>query len=129
MNHIAPCPRMEMLIKGMLTPEQFRTSPFKNYLTRCVGHEGRVEIDKTPVELKVDDWIILCTDGLSGVVDEEEICEIVEESDTPEQTCQLLLEKTLDEGAPDNVTIVTIHYSVVVAADKPTKRSRKTKSE
>lgn len=120
---------MEMLIKGMLTPDQFRTSPFKNYLTRCVGHEGKVEIDKTPVELKANDWIILCTDGLSSVVDEEEICEIVDESDSPEQACQLLLEKTLDEGAPDNVTIVTIHFSAVVHPSKPKKRSGKTKSE
>lgn len=101
---------MEMLLKGMLTPEQFRTSPFKNYLTRCVGHEGKVEIDKTPVELKPDDWILLCTDGLSSVVDEEEVCQIVERSDTPEKACQSLVERTLDGGAPDNVTIVAIHY-------------------
>jgi len=120
---------MEMLMKGMLTPEQFHTSPFKNYLTRCVGHEGKVEIDKTPVELKANDWIILCTDGLSSVVDEEGICEIVGESDSPEQVCQLLLEKTLDGGAPDNVTIVTIHYSRAVPTDKQNKGSRKSKSK
>ncbi len=120
---------MEMLLKGMLTPDQFRTSPFKNYLTRCVGHEGKVEIDKTPVELRPGDWIILCTDGLSSVVDEEEICEIVEQSDTPQQACECLVDKTLDECAPDNVTIVTIRYCQATAKESPTKTSREAGAE
>lgn len=102
---------MEMLLKGQLTPEQFQTSPFRHYLTRCVGHAGKVEIDRTPCELFADDWILLCTDGLSAVVNEEEILEVISEGKTPKNVCATLLNKTIAGGAPDNVTIIAVRYN------------------
>lgn len=101
---------MEMLIKGHLTPDQLRTSPFRNYLTRCVGHKSKVEIDETPVELVPGDWIILSTDGLSAVLHDEQIGELVLQCQEPGEVCDVLLEETLFGGAPDNVTIAAIHY-------------------
>lgn len=101
---------MEMLLNGHMTPEQLKSSPFRHYLTRCVGHKSKVEIDQTPVELVPGDWIILSTDGLSAVMHDEKIGEIVEKSDEPGSVCDSLLAETLFEGAPDNITVVAIQY-------------------
>ncbi|MGD9680901.1 MAG: Stp1/IreP family PP2C-type Ser/Thr phosphatase [Candidatus Obscuribacterales bacterium] len=102
---------MEMVLQGKMTEEQLRSSPFRHYLTRCVGHKNKVEIDKTPAEIKSGDWLILSSDGLSSVVHDEEIAEIVTTCDTPKEACDDLLNETLARGAPDNVTIVCVSYT------------------
>lgn len=120
---------MEMVLKGQLTPEQFKNSPFRHYLTRCVGHSGKVEIDRTPVELHPDDLIILSTDGLSAVLDEEQIFEELKGSNTPEEICEALLKSTLDGGAPDNVTILAVKYSVQSIQKEKAKKKKEKSSE
>ena len=102
---------MEMVAQGKMTEEQLKTSPFRHYLTRCVGHKKKVEIDKTPTSVQPGDWIILSSDGLSGVVDDDEIADIVGTCDSPKEVCDDLLSETLARGAPDNVTIICAHYS------------------
>lgn len=114
---------MEMVLKGQLTPEQFKNSPFRHYLTRCVGHSGKVEIDRTPVELHPNDLIILSSDGLSAVLDEEAIDQEMKGLNTAQEICDALLQSTLDGGAPDNVTIVTVKYSA--QKDKSKKKKEK----
>lgn len=100
----------EMVRAGRLTEEQARINPYKNLITRCLGHEERVEIDHTPVEVKVKDWIVLCSDGLPTVLRDEQICDVVQDQDEPDQVCEELVKQTLDGGAPDNVTVVVIQY-------------------
>lgn len=102
---------MEMVAQGKMTEEQLKTSPFRHYLTRCVGHKKKVEIDKTPTTVKPGDWLILSSDGLSGVVDDDEIADIVGTCDSPKEVCDDLLSETLARGAPDNVTIICAHYT------------------
>ena len=102
---------MEMVAQGKMTEEQLKTSPFRHYLTRCVGHKKKVEIDKTPTTVKPGDWLILSSDGLSGVVDDDEIADIVGTCDSPKEACDDLLSETLARGAPDNVTIICAYYS------------------
>lgn len=101
----------EMVRAGRLTEAQARTNPYKNLITRCLGHEERVEIDQVPVELQADDWIVLCSDGLSTVLLDEQISEIVSEKTAPDAVCDELVKKTIDGGAPDNVTVVAIQYT------------------
>lgn len=120
---------MEMVLKGQLTPEQFKNSPFRHYLTRCVGHSGKVEIDRTPVELHPDDLIILSTDGLSAVLDEEQIVQELKGSNTPKEICDALLKSTLDGGAPDNVTILAVKYSAHKEIEEPVEKPRKKKEK
>jgi protein phosphatase len=101
---------MELLLQGKISREQFRTSPFRNYITRCVGHNKDVEVDTTPVELQAGDRIILCSDGLPTVLSDEEIGAITQRYDSAEEICKQLLDETLLGGAPDNVTIIVICY-------------------
>jgi protein phosphatase len=106
---------MEMVLQGRMNEEQLRNSPFRHYLTRCVGHKSKVEIDKTPAEIIANDWLILSSDGLSTVVHDEEIGEIVNTCTTPAQACDKLLKATIDGGAPDNVTIIVVRYETAPA--------------
>lgn len=101
---------MELLLQGKISAEQIKTSPFRNYITRCVGHNNKVEIDKTPVEILPNDRVLLCTDGLTAVLGDENIGEIASKYDDPQEMVEHLLTDTLDGGAPDNVTVVAICY-------------------
>lgn len=100
----------EMVRAGRLTEEQARINPYKNLITRCLGHDDKVEIDQTPVEVRANDWIVLCTDGLPTVLRDEQIGEVVENADEPTHACEELVRLTLDGGAPDNVTVVALRF-------------------
>ncbi len=100
----------EMVRAGRLTEEQARINPYKNLITRCLGHEEKVEVDQTPVELKQGDWIVLCSDGLPTVLRDEQICDVVSTTHEPDGVCEELVKLTLDGGAPDNVTVVVVNY-------------------
>lgn len=102
---------MEMLLQGKMNEEQLRNSPFRHYLTRCVGHKSKVEIDNTPHDILPGDWMILSSDGLSTVVTDAEIGEVAKTCTEPEELCKKLLQATLDGGAPDNVTIIVVKYA------------------
>jgi protein phosphatase len=99
-----------MVRAGRLTEEQARINPYKNLITRCLGHEERVEIDHTPVDLKRGDWVVLCSDGLPTVLRDEQISDVCKGLDDPDDVCEELVKQTLDGGAPDNVTVVVIRY-------------------
>jgi len=100
----------EMVRAGRLTEAQARTNPYKNLITRCLGHEEKVEIDQIPVDLEPKDWVVLCSDGLSTVLLDDQICDVVNKESEPDLVCDELVKQTLDGGAPDNVTVVAIHY-------------------
>jgi protein phosphatase len=100
----------EMVRAGRLTEEQARINPYKNLITRCLGHDDKVEIDQTPVELRANDWIVLCTDGLPTVLRDEQISEVCDGEDEPMKACEQLVKITIDGGAPDNVTVVAVRY-------------------
>lgn len=101
---------MELFRGGHITEEQMRESPFKHYITRCVGHKDRVELEHSPKKLEAGDWILLCTDGLTAVLEDAEIAEVLNNAPNPEAACQKLVDLTLEGGAPDNVTVVVVKY-------------------
>lgn len=103
----------EMVRAGRLTEEQARVNPYKNLITRCLGHQPEVELDQTPVEVHPNDWIILCSDGLPTVLRDDEIGQLIADGSDPEKICNTLVKQTLDGGAPDNVTVVAIRYSQI----------------
>jgi serine/threonine protein phosphatase PrpC len=101
---------MELYRGGHITEEQMRESPYKNYITRCVGHKDRVELEHTPKQLQAGDWILMCTDGLTAVLQDPEIGEVLTDSETPEEACKTLVERTIAGGAPDNVTVIAVKF-------------------
>lgn len=77
-------------------------------LMRVLGWEQEVSVDLTEVDLSEGDWLLLCSDGLYDLISDESIAEILSSFTTANGACQQLLAGVMDEGAPDNVTIVVL---------------------
>ena len=95
-----------MIQRGELTPEEARHYPGKNLITRAIGTEPVVECDLFRLQVERGDRILLCTDGLSNLVDEQEMLFEVVHGVNRQLCCQRLLEIAKSRGAPDNVTSV-----------------------
>lgn len=97
-----------MLQRGEITPEKARTFPGKNYITRAIGTEAMVQSDIFHLELNRGDFMLLCSDGLSNMVDEQEILFEIVHGISRARCCQRLLDIAKYRGAPDNVTSVLV---------------------
>ena len=94
-----------MVDRGELTAESAKSYPGKNLITRAVGTESMVMCDIIHAELAKGDFLLLCSDGLSNMVTDEQLRSEVAAEDK-DACCSRLLKRALDEGAPDNVTVV-----------------------
>ena len=97
-----------MVDRGELTPEQAKVYPGKNLITRAVGTDATVECDLFHLELEPEDCLLLCSDGLSNLVDEQEIRFEVVHGAQRQDCCQRLLDIAINRGAPDNVTCLLL---------------------
>ena len=97
-----------MVSRGELTKEQARNYPGKNLITRAIGTEAVTMCDIFHKRVEKGDFILLCTDGLSNLMDEQEILFEVAHGQDREQCCQRLLDIAKKRGAPDNVTSVLV---------------------
>lgn len=97
----------EMLSRGMITPQEAVNHPASNVITRAVGASETLYIDVTLVELKSNDVYLLCSDGLYGALDETEIAGLLS-SGNVEAATQALIERSLQAGARDNVTVIAV---------------------
>jgi protein phosphatase len=85
----------------------------RNVLVNCLGGRGQdVQVDTHRVELADGDRLLLCTDGLTDLVDEAAIARTLTAHDSPQDVCQALVELALDRGGKDNVTVVVARYQV-----------------
>ena len=97
-----------MVDRGELTPETAKTYPGKNFITRAIGTEPFVMCDIFHVDMARGDYFLLCSDGLSNVMDDQEILFEVVHGVNKQQCCQRLLNIAKNRGAPDNVTSILI---------------------
>ena len=95
-----------MVQRGELTREQAKTYPGKNLITRAVGTEPEVEGDIYVQELKKDECLLLCSDGLSNEMADQEMLFEVAHGMKKSTCCERLLSIAKNRGAPDNVTVV-----------------------
>lgn len=98
----------DMVERGDITREESRTHPNKNLITRAVGTVPEVEADFFSVCAHPGDILLLCSDGLSNELTDEELLRIVTGSAGAEDACRKLVELTLERGAPDNVTAAVL---------------------
>lgn len=98
----------ELVQHGGLTEEEAREHPYRNILTRALGTEPVVEIDLHVLEVREGDWIMLCTDGLTAVLDEKEILSILIAGDSPQAIVDNFINIVNDRGGPDNTSLVLI---------------------
>lgn len=96
----------DMIYRGELTPEEARQHPQKNLITRCLGVEPEVQPDLYEIEVKPGDFLLLCTDGLSNTLTDQELLYEALYGGTGESCCKRMLDVALTKGATDNVTAV-----------------------
>lgn len=98
----------DMIMRGDITAQEARIHPGKNLITRAVGTETDVESDFFVEKLASGDIILLCSDGLTNVLTDEEILDKLYEASAADEACRLLLKLAKARGAPDNVTAVIV---------------------
>lgn len=97
-----------MIQRGELTPEQARKYPGKNMITRAIGTESSVQCDLFHLDVERGEGLLLCSDGLSNLVDAQEILfEFIHGTDR-QNCCRQLLDVAKNRGAPDNVTCILV---------------------
>lgn len=95
----------EMLDMGEITEIEFEHHPRKNIITRALGVDDKIEIEFDTIEFKAGDALLLCSDGLSGQIEKEELLKIFKENDFKVLTDKYI-EAANDNGGADNITVV-----------------------
>ena len=96
--------------RGSRSREEGGPVQFRQVMTRAIGFAGMVEPEVECFALKDGDTLLLCTDGLSNLLEEAEIKEILTARGSPEQTCARLVSRANSNGGEDNITVIVIHY-------------------
>ena len=96
-----------LIESGKITPEDAKYHPRKNVITRAIGAEGSVTADSSVIRLNRGDSLLLCTDGLSNYLDDNEILSVFKNTDIS-AVPEALVEKANLNGGGDNITVVTL---------------------
>jgi protein phosphatase len=96
----------EMVRLGGINQEEAKHHPDKNIITRAVGGREKVEVDFFEYRLKIGDTILMCTDGLSNMVEDEEILGIVRRSRDVVEAVEQLIESAKEHGGSDNIGVI-----------------------
>lgn len=101
---------MEEEIRSRLKPGEDAYIPeyFAHTLTRCIGQQGLVETDTIKESLVSGDRIIICSDGITKVLDDAEVLDLALSADDPEDLTRKLIDEANARGGPDNATVVTV---------------------
>lgn len=97
----------EMLDNGQITQEEFINYPKKNIITRALGIDEKVDIDFDFTDISEGETLLLCTDGLSGLLSDDEIFEIYSNTDF-DLLCDEYIKAANEKGGYDNVTVVVM---------------------
>lgn len=98
----------EMIQAGSLTRDKARRHPDKNVITRAVGAENYIDVDFFRTRLYKGDILLMCTDGLTNMVEDARIHEIVRQSGTLEERARALIDEANAAGGADNVSVLLI---------------------
>jgi protein phosphatase len=98
----------DLLREGRITEEQAAVHPQRNIITRVVGVEPEVDVDLYTLEVAVDDRLLICSDGLTTMVDEPGIEAVLRDVAEPQAVAERLVDAALAAGGTDNVTVVVI---------------------
>ncbi len=102
----------EQVRLGLLTDEEAHRHPMRNIITRALGNREELEVDVTEESLRDGDIFMLCSDGLSSMLSDDEILGTLRENrQDPETACRALVEQANERGGDDNITVVIMSNS------------------
>ena len=96
----------EQVRSGAMSQEEAKKHSRKNVLTRSLGNGFGVRVDRLTLPVQQGDLLLLCTDGLTNVVDDGEIAAVIKAQEDPQAACDALVELANRRGGPDNITVV-----------------------
>jgi len=100
----------ELLRTGRIRPQDLANFQHKNVITRALGMGDKVDIDLQQIDLQPDDIIVVCCDGLTGMLEDERIAEIIAAETDLKVACQKLIEAANMAGGTDNITVGLARY-------------------
>ncbi len=109
--------------EGQITQEEAARHPQRSVVTRAIGVSDDVDVDSMSLELQPGDQLLLCSDGLTGVVEDEAIARTLMEVEDPDQAVGDLIDLANEAGGPDNITVLLLRYEDPDAADAPRHRT------
>lgn len=111
-----------LILEGHLTEEEAKVHPHRSVITRAIGVDSDLAVDTLdqPLPLLPGDRILLCSDGLSGPVDHEEMRAILANEPIPDRACRRLIDAANSNGGPDNITTIIIDVLHDGATIEPT---------
>jgi PPM family protein phosphatase len=95
---------------GELTEIEAEQSERRNIILQALGPDPRVKVDLTHQPVRRGDTLILCSDGLSGLVRREEFAELAQQHRDPQALCAALIDLANERGGPDNITVITARF-------------------
>jgi protein phosphatase len=99
----------EQVKLGLLTREQAQRHPMRNIVTRALGNQPEVEVDLLEESIRPGDIFALCSDGLSGMLDDAEIHEVLHaQAAVPQAACRELVDRANARGGEDNITVIVM---------------------
>src|SRR5262245_16778486 len=116
----------QLIEAGQLTEEEAETFEHNNIILQALGTAETVQVDLTYVDLRRGDTLLLCSDGLSGMIRAEDIRQTLLNFDEPLEICKILTEKANLAGGHDNITVIVVKFdgeglSGVAPSDDPVK--------
>jgi PPM family protein phosphatase len=99
-----------LIDEGQLTREEAARHPQRSIITRAIGVSREVEVDSMSLELVAGDQLLLCSDGLTGVVSDQQIAETLQTVEDPDETVHRLIDLANGAGGPDNITVLLLRY-------------------
>jgi protein phosphatase len=103
----------EQVDAGYLTPEQARTHPYSNVITRCVGANSEVVPDIYVGALRPDDVFLLASDGLTGMLEDRDLLSVMTSGRSPGELVDALVLEANRRGGLDNVTVIVVRIDAV----------------
>lgn len=100
----------QMVANGQLTPEQARTYEHRNVLLQALGVQAVIQPELVHVPLRAGDVLMLCSDGLTGPLDDPRILELMLRYQDPVRCCRALTEAACAAGGPDNITVAIARF-------------------
>ncbi|MEW6734441.1 MAG: protein phosphatase 2C domain-containing protein [Acidobacteriota bacterium] len=99
-----------LISRGMLNPEDIEKQPRSNMILQAIGNSQAVQVAVTTIELRDGDYLLLCTDGLTNKVNDQEICQLASYYSSPEVAVSQMVALAKQRGGEDNITVVLAKF-------------------
>lgn len=113
----------EQIVTGILTEEEAKSHPLKNVVTRALGGGPTVLPELQELDLQPGDQYLFCSDGLTTMLSDEEIAQVLGSHGDPEATCRDLIERANEKGGLDNITTIVVEVADGASRPRPTDSS------